>query len=47
MKLIATHVCKTQNVGFHGNLFGGVMLSVKLRFKDIIHRPFNMDYVMV
>ena len=27
MKLIATHVCKTQNVGFHGNLFGGVMLS--------------------
>jgi len=27
MKLISTHVCKTQNVGFHGNLFGGVMLS--------------------
>jgi acyl-CoA thioesterase YciA len=27
MNLIATHVCKTQNVGFHGNLFGGVMLS--------------------
>ena len=27
MNLISTHVCKTQNVGFHGNLFGGVMLS--------------------
>ena len=27
MELISTHVCKTQNVGFHGNLFGGVMLS--------------------
>jgi len=27
MKLISTHVCKTQNLGFHGNLFGGVMLS--------------------
>ena len=27
MQLISTHVCKTQNVGFHGNLFGGVMLS--------------------
>jgi len=27
MKLISTHVCKTQNVGFHGNLFCGVMLS--------------------
>jgi len=27
MNLVSTHVCKTQNVGFHGNLFGGVMLS--------------------
>ena len=27
MQLISTHVCKTQNVGFHGNLFGGAMLS--------------------
>jgi len=27
VNLISTHVCKTQNVGFHGNLFGGVMLS--------------------
>ena len=27
MELISTHVCKTQNIGFHGNLFGGIMLS--------------------
>lgn len=27
MELISTHVCKTGNVGFHGNLFGGVMLA--------------------
>ena len=27
MELIATHVCKGQNIGVHGNLFGGVMLS--------------------
>ena len=26
-ELISTHVCKTQNIGFHGNLFGGTMLS--------------------
>ena len=26
-ELISTHVCKTQNIGFHGNLFGGIMLS--------------------
>jgi acyl-CoA thioesterase YciA len=25
--LISTHVCKGQNIGVHGNLFGGVMLS--------------------
>jgi acyl-CoA thioesterase YciA len=27
MQLISTHVCKGQDVGVHGNLFGGVMLS--------------------
>lgn len=25
--LISTHICKGQNIGVHGNLFGGVMLS--------------------
>tara|TARA_A100001011_G_scaffold379234_1_gene444982 strand:+ start:3951 stop:4379 length:429 start_codon:yes stop_codon:yes gene_type:complete len=27
MKLISTNICKGQNIGVHGNLFGGVMLS--------------------
>ena len=27
MKIISTHICKGQNIGVHGNLFGGVMLS--------------------
>ena len=27
MQLISTHFCKTRDVGGHGNLFGGVMLS--------------------
>ena len=27
MQLISTHLCKMQNVGFRGNLFGGTMLS--------------------
>ena len=27
MNLISSHVCKTSNVGFHGNLFGGTMLG--------------------
>ena len=27
MKLISTHICKTRDVGNHGNLFGGVMLA--------------------
>ena len=27
MDLISSHFVKTRNVGFHGNLFGGVMLS--------------------
>ena len=27
MHLISTHICKTRDVGNHGNLFGGVMLS--------------------
>ncbi len=27
MSLISTHICKTRDVGNHGNLFGGVMLS--------------------
>ena len=26
MSLISTHVCKTSDVGFHGNLFGGQLL---------------------
>ena len=26
-QLISTHICKTKDVGNHGNLFGGVMLS--------------------
>jgi acyl-CoA thioesterase YciA len=27
MQLISTHICKTRDIGNHGNLFGGVMLS--------------------
>ena len=27
MNLVSTHICKTRDVGNHGNLFGGVMLS--------------------
>lgn len=27
MQLLSTHVCMTKDVGFHGNLFGGLMLS--------------------
>ena len=27
MQLISTHICKTRDVGNHGNLFGGVMLA--------------------
>jgi len=27
VELVSTHICKTQNLGMHGNLFGGVMLS--------------------
>ena len=27
MNLLSTHLCKTSDIGFHGNLFGGVMLS--------------------
>ena len=27
MDLISTHFVKTQDVGYHGNLFGGVMLA--------------------
>jgi acyl-CoA thioesterase YciA len=27
VELISTHICKGQNIGVHGNLFGGVMLS--------------------
>jgi len=26
MSLISTHICKTSDVGFHGNLFGGQLL---------------------
>ena len=27
MELVASHVCMTKDVGVHGNLFGGIMLS--------------------
>ena len=27
MELISTHFVKTQDVGYHGNLFGGIMLA--------------------
>ena len=27
MNLISTHLCKTSDVGFHGNLFGGILLA--------------------
>ena len=27
MQLLSTHVCMTQHVGFHGNLFGGLLLA--------------------
>ena len=27
MELISTHFCKAANIGYHGNLFGGTMLS--------------------
>ena len=27
MELISSHFVKTRNIGYHGNLFGGVMLS--------------------
>ena len=27
MSLISSHVCMTKDVGFHGNLFGGLMLA--------------------
>ena len=27
MQLISTHICKTRDIGNHGNLFGGVMLA--------------------
>ena len=27
MSLISTHICKTSDVGFHGNLFGGQLLA--------------------
>mgnify|MGYP001446946226 CR=1 FL=1 len=27
MELISTHICKGQNIGVHGNLFGGTMLA--------------------
>ena len=27
MELISQHICKGQNIGVHGNLFGGVMLG--------------------
>ena len=26
-ELVSTHICKTKDVGVHGNLFGGTMLS--------------------
>ena len=27
MRLLSTHICMTKDVGFHGNLFGGLLLS--------------------
>ena len=27
MELISQHICKGKNIGVHGNLFGGIMLS--------------------
>ncbi len=27
MRLVSTHLCKTSDVGFHGNLFGGQLLA--------------------
>ena len=27
MELISSHFVKTKNIGYHGNLFGGIMLS--------------------
>ena len=27
MELVSSHFVKTKNIGFHGNLFGGIMLS--------------------
>tara|TARA_R110000744_G_scaffold84316_1_gene165024 strand:+ start:454 stop:870 length:417 start_codon:yes stop_codon:yes gene_type:complete len=27
MELVSTHICKGKNVGVHGNLFGGTLLS--------------------
>ena len=27
MNLVSTHLCKTSDVGFHGNLFGGILLA--------------------
>ncbi len=27
MRLLSTHVCMTKDVGFHGNLFGGLLLA--------------------
>lgn len=27
MQLLSTHVCMTKDVGFHGNLFGGLLLA--------------------
>ena len=27
MNLISTHICKTSDIGFHGNLFGGQLLA--------------------
>ena len=26
MSLLSTHLCKTSDIGFHGNLFGGILL---------------------
>jgi acyl-CoA thioesterase YciA len=27
MELVTTHICMTKDIGVHGNLFGGIMLS--------------------
>ena len=36
MELIATHACKDQNIGVHGNLFGGVLGLSERRYDKLV-----------